>query len=260
MHKIKQYQPILEVIEPLVRSLRDEVMKYFGKIEHDFKDDKTVVTHIDKFVEQKFRDVLSYKYPDIGFCGEEFGITGNKDEYWLIDPIDGTENYIRGIDGVGMMLALIKNGRPEMCVIYNPVNDMMYWAIDGEGAWREGVRIRMIDREEGRWFIEAEGSKNPKELALLTTELQAKRTNILRFYGSAHRAMQLAEGKLDGMVRWQAGGGDWDYAPSNLLIKEAGGIVTRFDIDDPLSSRSFSCVSPKVYESIGTLLQSFKKY
>ena len=128
------YRSYFEVLEPLLKSKRQLILDNFGKVAHESKKDLTVVTEIDREIERFYRDVLTHKYPDIGFDGEEFGKTEDTKKYWLIDTIDGTENFIRGIDGVGSMIAQVEDGEVKLASIYYPINENFYWTIRCEGA------------------------------------------------------------------------------------------------------------------------------
>jgi fructose-1,6-bisphosphatase/inositol monophosphatase family enzyme len=257
--KAKHYQPYLEVIEPLLRAQRDVIMKYFGRVEHEHKGDRTVVTHIDKQIEQNIRDVLGYKFPEIGFNGEEFGITGNKDRYWLVDPIDSTENFIRGIDGIGTMMALVERDKPELAVIYNPVADVFYWAVDGEGAWRNGERLRIIDRKPEASFVETDCARDMKLHMAVLESLRKVHINVLKIHGCATRAILLSEGKIDGTIRWEGGAKDWDYVPSSLLAVEAGMIFTSLKEDNGYFDKSFAILSPSLHKALQGLLEDMKR-
>lgn len=255
MQKTKKYQPYLEVLEPLLRSFREEILKYFGKVDIDRKNDYTIVTHIDQEVEEKIREVLAYKFPEIGFHGEEFGKSGSEETYWLIDPIDGTENFVRGIDGIGTMIALIENGRPELAVIYNPIADELYWAIDGEGAYKEGVRLRLSDRESKASFLEVDAMRTPELHYKILEFVNDKKIKTLQMHGCAWRAWLLAESKIDGCVRIKGAGKDWDYVPHSLLAKEAG--MNFFDLDGKgLFARSFALLNDSLSAELSDFLKT----
>ncbi len=248
-----------DFVVPLIRSFRSEIMTCFGKVEHGVKSDNTVVTEIDRSIEKKIRKRLEEEFPEIGIHGEEFGVSGSKDKYWLVDPIDGTLNYIRGIPGIGTIIGLVEKGKIVFASIYDPINDDVFWALKGKGAYKNKQKIRVSDNIPEHSIIEIDCHK---DLGLNSKIIKMVSDNctFIKTHGAAFRAFLIAGGKIEGTIRYKSGGSDWDYAPGNFIAKEAGAIVTYYDIQDELKSRSFSVLTKnnhKVYD--GILKQEFKK-
>ena len=102
-------------IERAMRARRDDILKSYGNAHIDMKSNHTVVTDLDKSLEKEIRKVLLDFDKSIGIEGEEYGIEGSRGTYWLVDPIDGTENFVRGLPFVRNMVTLIDNNKPVFC-------------------------------------------------------------------------------------------------------------------------------------------------
>lgn len=242
-----------EIVVPLLRSLRGEIMAAYGKVDHTLKDDLTVVTHIDELVEQKIIDELKRHFPTIGFLGEEHGQHGSTDAYWLIDPIDGTESYVRGLSGVMSILGLVENNICTQAYIYDPVEDTMYSAFKDMGAYADEVAITVSERPLQRAML-AMGSKMVYREP--DTFIALKETGVYhltQYFGAASKAVYLATGKIEGIVYHNQGGGPWDHIATKLLAIEAGAVYTEFDAAGN-DSRSYSLLTPTVEKVINQKL------
>ena len=246
MHKQPSYS---EVIVPLFRSLRSEIMAAYGAIEHELKDNLTVVTEIDRMVEQRIIDALSEEFPDIGFNGEEHGKHGNSDTYWLIDPIDGTESYIRGLPGVMSMIGLVENGECTQSYIYDPVHDVMYSAYKGGGAFADDEPLRVAERPLERSLIAVGSKMIYEELETVLALKNAGVYHVSQYFGAGAKGVYLATGKIDGIVYYNQGGGPWDHLPPKLLAIEAGARYTDYGNPDP-ERHNYTLLAPTVYEQL----------
>jgi myo-inositol-1(or 4)-monophosphatase len=208
--------------------LRPELLQVHGTIEHKLKDDKTVVTTMDVMVETRLRDSLAELEPAIGFVGEESGGDMKQSSFWLVDPIDGTEPFIRGLPFSTNMIALIHNGEPVMGVIYNFILDEYFHAIKGGGATKNGHAIHVSDRPLRRAFIGfGPKLKNPKHHGI-RDRLRLKIVSMPQVGAGGYVLAAIASGAIEGMITFQSPGGPWDYAPGALLVTEAGGRVANF--------------------------------
>lgn len=250
-----------EFVVPLFRSLRSEIMTAYGQIEHAVKEDSTVVTAIDREVESKLIKALGAEFPDIGFLGEEHGQSGPTDKYWVIDPIDGTESYVRGLPGATSMLGLVEDGVATQAYIYDPVDDIMYSAYKDGGAYADDEQIRIVDRPVNRSIV-AVSSAVPKHEPQLMRELyNAGVFYVGQYFGSGLKAVYLATGKVDGIITYNKpgrGGGPWDYIPSTLLIDEAGAEITRYD-NKLLDSRFYTALSKNLQAPITEVMREYFK-
>jgi len=126
------------------RAAGEIAMRYYrGGFEVTIKPDQTPVTQDDQEAEKAIRAVLSRAMPGCGFLGEEFGAEGPTSQRWIIDPIDGTKNFVRHIPIWAVLIALEEDGEITTGVVHNPVTGELFWARKGEGAWANGERIHV---------------------------------------------------------------------------------------------------------------------
>ena len=190
-----------------------------------------LVTEIDIEVESLLRAHLLEAYPKHAFVGEETGFTGPEKatSRWIVDPIDGTTNFIHGLPHYCVCIALEQDGKLEHAVIYNPATNDIFTASRGSGAFLNNRRIRVSSRV--RLAESLMGSAIPSRVLRNRTDLVDLQIR-LRFDSAGYRqsgsaALDLAyvaAGYLDGFVG--AGLKEWDLAAGTLLIKEAGGLIT----------------------------------
>lgn len=217
-----------EKVIPIIKKTRDITLPHFGTIEiHSNKGGGAhdVVTRIDQEVELFLKTELNNIYPEVEFVGEEFSGNRDAEKFWLVDPIDGTAHYIRGMPFCTTMLALIDKGQVVFSVIYDFVNDNIYYAEKGKGAYKNGLAIHVSTREKGDWYMGFETKLNKPEnlekyLGLRGISMQ------LRTVSAGYEYAMVAEGKLEGRVSLDPYGKDYDHAPGSLLVSEAGGVVT----------------------------------
>ncbi len=148
-------QRALDAAVDAARAAGRIALKYFrGGFEVAKKPDDTPVTPADREAEQAIVEILGRAFPDCGVLGEEFGGRGTKEVRWIIDPIDGTKNFVRGIGIWATLIALEERGEVTVGVIHNPVTAELYTARRGAGAFLNGERIRVSDVAElGRAFF-----------------------------------------------------------------------------------------------------------
>ncbi len=207
----------------LQASDRLDRVKIFSKGNNDF------VTEIDHSVEEALVAHIRKSYPDHSFLCEESGFMPGKDEstLWVIDPIDGTRNFMRGLPHYCISMACIQDGRLQHAVIVDPVRRDEFTASKGRGAQLNGTRIRVGD-SPGLETALVSLSCGPDEHYERFLELQDKLRNRvagLRFAGSAALDLAyVAAGRLD--AGWMSGLKQWDVAAGILLVQEAGGLIS----------------------------------
>lgn len=199
-----------------------------------------VVTEIDKASEQLIRQRLAEAYPDHAFLGEEesFAHTGELQErlelaksepfVWIVDPIDGTNNYVQGIPGFTVSIALSSYGELIAGVIYDPCRDDIFWAEKGRGAFLNGEPIQVSAADSlGQSVVSTGFPSNTKMRQAVMDSLEgiAPQCRSIRSLGSAalHLAY-VASGRLGAF--WEYGLNAWDIAAGVLIIEEAGGKVS----------------------------------
>ena len=195
------------------------------------KSDRDVVTDVDVKVEQEIRAYLHRVTPECGFLGEEEGQIGDDEYSWILDPVDGTSNFARGLPLCAVSLALVHEGRPLVAGITAPFLDLHYTATRGVGSFVNGRRMHASRTSELRKAIVSIGdyavgedaeAKNEQRLRL--TALLAERAERVRMFGSAALDLAwVAEGRTDATV--MLANKPWDTAAGVLLAREAGALV-----------------------------------
>jgi len=216
------------------------------------------VTDIDQAAEAAIIDILRQAYPSHGFLGEESGQQHADAEYqWIIDPLDGTTNYIHGYPVYAVSIALARRGQIEQAVIYDPSRNEMYTASRGSGAFlnerrmRVGKRIRHHDALLGaRWSASA-----ATELTRRFRRLADESAGVRRSGSAVLDLAFVAAGRLDGFCG--VGLKPWDMAAASLLVLEAGGLIADFDGEQGwLASGSVLAASPKIFTQMLGFLQN----
>jgi myo-inositol-1(or 4)-monophosphatase len=228
------------------------------------KDHKDYVTDVDQAAEQAIIEVLSKAYPDHAFLGEESGASANahdEAEYtWIIDPIDGTTNFMHGFPQYCISIALSQRGVITQSVVYDPARNDLFTATKGAGAYLNDKRIRVRNHDRiGKALLSAGHGPDPRALAeyLRMYEVVASRCHGVRSAGSA--ALELANvaaGRVDGY--FEKGLKIWDIAAGSLLVTEAGGIVGEFNGESEyLNKGDIIAAGPKVFAQMVPLMVPF---
>jgi myo-inositol-1(or 4)-monophosphatase len=199
------------------------------------KADRDMVSELDLAIERAARQHLRRATPHLGFLGEEEGQDGPADDSWIMDPIDGTANFLRGLPLYGIALALVRDGGPVIGIIALPILSRTYWAAEGTGAWLDGRRIAAATTATLNRAIVAVGdyalgdqaeTGNPPMHAL--HRMLADRAQRVRMLGSA--AVDLAfvsDATLDASIT--IGNNPWDMAAGISIAREAGAHVMDLD-------------------------------
>ncbi len=225
------------------------------------------VTEVDRASEASIIEVLHTAYPDHSILAEESGHDdkGSKtspaeaDNIWIIDPLDGTTNFIHGFPQYAVSIALMQKGVVTQAVVYDPSRDELFTASRGRGAYLNGRRIRVSKRI--RIDESLIGTGFPfRKLDMLDGYLAMMRAVMERAAGlrrpgaAALDLAYVAAGRLDGF--FELGLAPWDAAAGSLLITEAGGMVGNFDAEgDYLFSEQIVAGTPKVFSGLIALLQ-----
>lgn len=193
------------------------------------KADRTEVTIADRDSEQAIRDLLAIERPDHGVLGEEHGITaGDGRLRWIVDPIDGTSNYVRGVPMWATLLALEADGELVVGMVSSPAMGHRWWATRGGGAFADGRAIRVSGvREVADTFLSY--SEGPWADRGMRAGIDALRNGVgrQRAFGDFWQHMLVAEGAIDAAV--EAIVSLWDLAAIQIIVEEAGGTFTDLD-------------------------------
>jgi myo-inositol-1(or 4)-monophosphatase len=224
------------------RSLKRDL----GEVENlqvSLKGPRNFVTAADRRAEEIVREELAKARPDYGFLGEEGGAHegADKSHRWIVDPLDGTTNFLHGIPHFAVSIAIERNGAIVAGVVYNPANDELFVAERGKGAFLNDKRIRVAARERLADAVVACGLPHygRGDLALARREIAAAQQHFagLRRYGAATLDLAwVACGRLD--VYWERDLSPWDLAAGSLLVREAGGFVSDLDGGDAIFAKA----------------------
>lgn len=217
------------------------------------------VTNIDIEIEECLLHHLQKAYPTHSFLTEETGeIHGeDTDHVWVIDPLDGTTNFIHGFGHYAISIALQIHGVSQYAVIYNPATDELYTAVKGKGAQLNGKRLRVTNQASFEGSLIAPSmprSGRYKDSYGNLLQAISKEVAGVRYTGSvALDLAYIAAGQLDGM--WRVGIKPWDSAAGLLLVREAGGVVMDLNGGTDVSSGDIIAAAPKMAKPIITLLK-----
>ncbi|MBL1278138.1 MAG: inositol-1-monophosphatase [Ectothiorhodospiraceae bacterium] len=238
----------------LIASAVDQV----DRLDVTEKSHNDFVTEVDRQAEATIIGVIREAYPDHSILGEESGeLPGVKEGanyQWVIDPLDGTTNFLHGFPQFAVSIAVRLNGRIEHAVIYDPLRQELFTATRGGGAQLNDRRLRVTSRKglEGALLGTGFPFKQQHHLDCYMATFKAlfPMTAGIRRPGSAALDLAyVAAGRLDGF--WEIGLSPWDMAAGILLIKEAGGLVSDFGGgDDYLETGNVVAGNPKVFKAI----------
>lgn len=199
------------------------------KIQITEKNPNDFVTNIDREVEKKIISIIQKAYPKHGILAEECGEISGSDTVWIIDPIDGTRNFMHGLPHFSISIAIERKGKIEHGVIYDPIRQELFTASRGRGARLNDRRIRVSthgllkDALLGTGFSARRSPEYTSAYAHLFQTLLPVCGDVRRAGSAALDLAYIACGRLDGY--WELGLKPWDIAAGILLIKEAGGLI-----------------------------------
>jgi len=224
--------PIINILEKSVRKAGKSFLRDFGEIENlqiHAKNIGDFVTSSDIKTEKVLLETLQYYYPKATFITEESGVIEGEIETFVIDPIDGTTNFIHGIPLVGIVISRILENEITDGVIFNPILNEFYWASKGKGAWCNNKRLRVSKRQELSNCLIGTGIPHAnriyesylKEIDSITTSC----SGIRRMGAASLDLAYVAAGKLD--AYWEKNLNIWDVCSGVLLVQEAGGKISQ---------------------------------
>ena len=239
--------------EIIVRSMnRLESIQVTAKGRNDF------ASEVDRAAEQEIIAIISKAYPQHAFHAEESGVTGESETVWIIDPLDGTTNYLHGFPTFAVSIACQHRGRLEHAVIYDPMRLELFTASRGDGARLENRRLRVSNRPGIEGALVATGFPYRANqdyaddyLAQLKAVMQAT-AGVRRPGAAALDLAYVAAGRVDGF--WEIGLNPWDTAAGALLIQEAGGRIGTLGGAPYNLSPHVVEGTPKVYEALLDIL------
>lgn len=217
------------------------------------------VSEVDRMAEDVIVDTILRSYPKHEILAEEGGAGGSSEFQWVIDPLDGTTNFLHGLQHYCVSIALLHRGRLDQAVVFDPITQELFTATRGAGAQLDNKRIRASQRKGLKQALVGTGFPF-RELSHLNSYMASlaaviPHTASVRRSGSAALDLAyVAAGRLDGF--WQSGLEPWDMAAGALLVREAGGIVTDCEGgDNYMASGTIIAAGPKVIPELSALIQ-----
>ncbi|WP_298439817.1 inositol-1-monophosphatase [uncultured Ferrimonas sp.] len=205
----------------------------FDKVEAEQKGLNDFVTNVDRDAERAIIAAIRKAYPEHTIIGEESGtdVGTDNDFQWIIDPLDGTTNFLKRIPHFSVSVALQVKGRVEVGVVYDPINNELFSACRGQGAQLNSQRIRVASHRDIKGTLLGTGfpfkaRQHADTYMTIFADLFADVADMRRAGSAALDLAYVACGRLDGF--FEIGLKPWDFAAGELLVREAGGIVTDF--------------------------------
>jgi len=255
---VSAYNDDLRLAHELADTADEITMRRFrsGDLRVETKPDLTPVSDADRAVEEAVRGVLSERRPDDAVLGEEFGeTTGSGSRSWIIDPIDGTKNFVRGVPVWATLIALLEQGRAVVGVVSAPVLGRRWWAARGAGAWTgRGLgdatrcRVSSVRRlpDASFSFSSLGGWEEMGRLdAFLDLTREVWRT---RAYGDFWSHVMVAEGSVD--VSAEPELSPWDMAALTVIVEEAGGVWSDLSGTSRIASGALVCTNGLLHDEV----------
>jgi myo-inositol-1(or 4)-monophosphatase len=253
-------QPLLNIAVRAARRAGEVIIRGMNRLHRldiRAKGQNDFVTEIDTQAELEIIDIIRKHYPDHAVLAEEGGQTGGRAEsdfLWIIDPLDGTTNFVHGFPQFAVSIAVQRRGRMEHGVVYDPLRQELFTTSRGDGAQLDGKRIRVssqvgLDRALiGTGFpYRANMQYLDNYMAMMKVVMQAT-AGIRRPGAAALDLAYVAAGRLDAF--WEFGLSPWDTAAGTLLITEAGGLVGTLTGGEYKQQGHILAGSPKVYAAL----------
>jgi len=252
----------LNIMEKACKKASKLLIRDFGEVEKlqvSKKGPGDFVTNSDKRTEKIIINELALARPDYSFLAEESGLSGKSTEFrWIIDPIDGTTNFLHGVPYFAISIGLEKNKEIICGMIFNPITNEMFYAEKGKGAYLNNSRIRVSSRKNIDECVLLTGgpilSYKNKEIFFKEYESVSKKVAATRKFGSSALDLAyLASGRCDGV--WERNLNYWDIAAGIIIVKEAGGTVTDFKGGDKyIEDRNLLATNSKIDKDLIALL------
>jgi myo-inositol-1(or 4)-monophosphatase len=226
----------MTMMERAARKVAPQLRRDFGEVEHlqvSAKGPADYVSNADKNAERTLYQELGKARPDYGFLLEEGGdIPGEPGApRWIVDPLDGTTNFLHGIPHFAISIAVEDAGEITAALIYQPLTDETYWAEKGQGAYLGEKRLRVSGRRALNEAVFATGMPfmghgDTAAYSSILANIMPKVAGVRRFGSAALDLAWLAAGRYDGF--WESRLQKWDIAAGLLLVREAGGLITDY--------------------------------
>jgi myo-inositol-1(or 4)-monophosphatase len=262
------HSALINVMVKAARRAGRSLSRDLGEVENlqvSLKGPANFVSAADKRAEEMLYSDLSKARPGYGFIGEEGGTRegADKTHTWIVDPLDGTTNFLHGIPQFAISIGLQREGTMIAGVIYNPATDDLFIAERGKGAFLNDTRLRVAARKQLHDCVVACGLPHigRGDLPLSREEMAALQPRVagLRRFGAASLDLAyVAAGRLDGY--WERNLKSWDIAAGMIMVREAGGVVSDIQTTgDPLVTGDVVCGNEIIHAELTKILRPLKK-
>jgi myo-inositol-1(or 4)-monophosphatase len=245
------------------------LVRDFGEVENlqvSRKGPSDFVSNADFNAQKIIREILGAARPDFGFLGEEKDAeadTSAKTERWIVDPLDGTTNFLHGLGHWAISIAAERAGELIAALIYDPIKDERFWAEKGTGAYSDKKRLRVSARKDFSECLIASGApfkgamhKRPNFMKQ-TEAVMPQVAGIRRFGAAALDLAYVAAGRYDAF--WEEGLGPWDSAAGILLVREAGGFVSPIvEGESPMLSGKLIATNAQIHDPFVKMIREAK--
>ena len=260
-----QHSALINVMVKAARRAGRSLNRDLGEIENlqvSLKGPANFVSLADKRAEEMIYTDLAKARPGYGFIGEEGGTREGTDasHTWIVDPLDGTTNFLHGIPQFAISIGLAREGTIIAGVIYNPANDELYIAERGKGAFLNDQRLRVAGRRKLADCVIAcglphIGRGDHAQFRAEMMDIQDKVAGLRRFGAASLDLAFVAAGRLDGY--WERNLSPWDIAAGQILVREAGGIVSGIEgHDNALTTGNVVCGNEFVHGELVKILKA----
>ncbi|MBR0647009.1 inositol monophosphatase family protein [Plastoroseomonas hellenica] len=255
--------PAMQVLTAAVTKAGKRLLRDFGEVEQlqvSVKGPGDFVSQADLRSEETLRQELTRARPNFAFLMEESGVSGAEDwEWrWVIDPLDGTTNFLHGIPHWAISAGVERRISPEKTelvagCVYNPASDEMFWAEKGVGAFLNDRRLRVSGRRDMLQAVFATGIPfagvpRKAEFSAILNRIMPQVAGVRRFGAAALDLCWTAAGRYEGY--WEIGLKPWDCAAGIVILREAGGVVTDPDGEDPWPSGNIVAGNPNLHPKL----------
>lgn len=260
--------PMLNIAIRAARKAGDIIARHADQIDtltiHS-KSENDFVSEVDQMAEQAIIDIIKKAYPEHAILAEESGLHQGNEYEWIIDPLDGTTNFLHGFPQFAVSIALRHRGKLDQAVIYDPLRQELFTGSRGTGAQLNGKRMRVSKRTSLKGALLGTGIpfRNLETLEPFTEMMRALipgSAGIRRPGSAALDLAYVAAGRLDGF--WEYDLNPWDIAAGILIIEEAGGLVGDFNAGfDYFDSGNIIAANPKLFKAMSAIIQPIaRKY
>jgi myo-inositol-1(or 4)-monophosphatase len=257
-------QPILNIAVKAARRAGDLIVKSLSRLDSldvSSKGRNDFVSEIDRLAEADIIETIRRMHPDHAILAEESGRSGHDENLWIIDPLDGTTNFLHGNPVFSVSIAFERRGRLEQAVVYDPMRQEFFTASRGAGAQVEGRKMRVSKQQElegaliGTGFPYRANSKWLEPYISMMRVIMSTAAGVRRPGSAALDLAYVAAGRLDGF--WEIGLNAWDTAAGTLLITEAGGRIGNLTGREYLQGGNVIAGTPKVFDAMVAALGPF---